>query len=186
VRRDRTTANAATWQIASVLLGYPDEALSAQLPTLAAQIDTLPPETARPLTLFLEHAQAVPTLQLAQHFVETFDLKRRCCLYLTYYAHGDTRQRGVALLEFKSAYRRAGLELGPDELPDHLAVVLEYAALDPCAGRTFWLNPEPRLYWNYGDSVIAAYEEHCEAFECWTTTQLEDFVKALTRPVTGR
>lgn len=48
------------------------------------------------------------------------------------------------------------------------------------AGRTFWLNPEPRLYWNYGDSVIAAYEHHCTAFECWTTSQLEDFVKALT------
>lgn len=54
------------------------------------------------------------------------------------------------------------------------------------AGRTFWLNPEPRLYWNYGDSVIAAYERHCEAFECWTTGQLEDFVKALARPVVGR
>jgi uncharacterized protein len=51
------------------------------------------------------------------------------------------------------------------------------------AGRTFWLNPEPRLYWNYGDSVIAAYEQHCIAFECWTVPQLEDFVKALTRPV---
>jgi uncharacterized protein with von Willebrand factor type A (vWA) domain len=51
------------------------------------------------------------------------------------------------------------------------------------AGRTFWLNPEPRLYWNYGDSVIATYEQHCEAFECWTTSQLEDFVKALTTPV---
>jgi hypothetical protein len=53
------------------------------------------------------------------------------------------------------------------------------------AGRTFWLNPEPRLYWNYGDSVISAYEEHCEAFECWTTEHLEDFVKALARPVHG-
>ena len=50
------------------------------------------------------------------------------------------------------------------------------------AGRTFWLNPEPRLYWNYGDSVIATYERFCEAYECWTTRQLEDFVKALTRP----
>ena len=50
------------------------------------------------------------------------------------------------------------------------------------AGRTFWLNPEPRLYWNYGDSVIAAYERYCTAFECWTTAQLEDFVKALARP----
>jgi uncharacterized protein with von Willebrand factor type A (vWA) domain len=55
-----------------------------------------------------------------------------------------------------------------------------FAAITAKAGRTFWLNPEPRLYWNYGDSVIAAYEKHCMAFECWRTDQLEDFVKALT------
>ncbi len=58
-----------------------------------------------------------------------------------------------------------------------------FAQIAERAGRTFWLNPEPRLYWNYGDSVIAAYERHCRAFECWTTAQLEDFVKALTQPV---
>jgi uncharacterized protein with von Willebrand factor type A (vWA) domain len=60
-----------------------------------------------------------------------------------------------------------------------------FAQVAERAGRTFWLNPEPRLYWNYGDSVIAAYERHCQAFECWTTSQLEDFVKALARPVSG-
>lgn len=60
-----------------------------------------------------------------------------------------------------------------------------FAQVAAKAGRTFWLNPEPRLYWNYGDSVIAAYEKHCQAFECWTTAQLEEFVKALTRPVTA-
>jgi uncharacterized protein with von Willebrand factor type A (vWA) domain len=58
-----------------------------------------------------------------------------------------------------------------------------FAQISARAGRTFWLNPEPRLYWNYGDSVIAAYEQYCTAFECWTTGQLEDFVRALTRPV---
>ena len=57
-----------------------------------------------------------------------------------------------------------------------------FARIAARAGRTFWLNPEPRLYWNYGDSVIAAYEQHCIAFECWTTAQLEDFVRALARP----
>src|SRR5437588_276779 len=57
-----------------------------------------------------------------------------------------------------------------------------FAQIAARAGRTFWLNPEPRLYWNYGDSVIAAYEQYCTAFECWTTGQLEDFVRALTRP----
>ncbi|MCW2953478.1 MAG: hypothetical protein JWQ48_2648 [Conexibacter sp.] len=58
-----------------------------------------------------------------------------------------------------------------------------FALIAERAGRTFWLNPEPRLYWNYGDSVIAAYERHCTAFECWTTAQLEEFVKALAAPI---
>jgi uncharacterized protein with von Willebrand factor type A (vWA) domain len=54
-----------------------------------------------------------------------------------------------------------------------------FAAITARAGRTFWLNPEPRLYWNYGDSVIAAYERHCRAFECWNTDGLGAFVDAL-------
>jgi len=61
--------------------------------------------------------------------------------------------------------------------------VERFAQISARAGRTFWLNPEPHLYWNYGDSVIAAYAKHCEAHECWTIKQLEEFVKALTRPV---
>jgi uncharacterized protein with von Willebrand factor type A (vWA) domain len=55
-----------------------------------------------------------------------------------------------------------------------------FATVAARAGRTFWLNPEPRLYWNYGDSVIDAYAPYCTVFECWTTRQLEDFVRALS------
>jgi len=55
-----------------------------------------------------------------------------------------------------------------------------FARITERAGRTFWLNPEPRLYWNYGDSVMSAYERHCTAaFECWTTRHLEDFVNVV-------
>src|SRR6187431_350500 len=55
-----------------------------------------------------------------------------------------------------------------------------FGAIAEHAGRTFWLNPEPRLYWNYGDSVMAAYEPHCTAaFECWTTRHLEGFVNVV-------
>ena len=61
-----------------------------------------------------------------------------------------------------------------------------FAQITARAGRTFWLNPEPRLYWNYGDSVISAYAEHCRAFECWRTDQLEEFVKALAEPIVAR
>jgi uncharacterized protein with von Willebrand factor type A (vWA) domain len=56
-----------------------------------------------------------------------------------------------------------------------------FGALAERAGRTFWINPEPKLYWNYGDSVMSVYEPHCDGvFECWTTKQLEAFVRAVT------
>ncbi len=90
------------------------------------------------------HARATPQLDLAAHYVETFDLRRRNCLHLTYYAYGDTRKRGMALLRFKHAYRAAGVTLGEHELPDHLAVVLEFAATtDPEAGRRLLVEHRP-------------------------------------------
>jgi uncharacterized protein len=55
-----------------------------------------------------------------------------------------------------------------------------FATICERAGRTFWLNPEPRLYWNYGDSVMSAYERYTTAaFECWTTRHLENFVNVV-------
>jgi uncharacterized protein with von Willebrand factor type A (vWA) domain len=55
-----------------------------------------------------------------------------------------------------------------------------FAQVSERAGRLFWLNPEPQLYWNYGDSVMAAYERYCDgAFECWTTRHLENFVNVV-------
>src|SRR5262249_5927850 len=55
-----------------------------------------------------------------------------------YYSHGDTRRRGVALLRFTAAYRAAGFELAGGELPDHLAVVCEFAAAEPERGRALF------------------------------------------------
>jgi nitrate reductase delta subunit len=66
---------------------------------------------------------------LAALYVETFDLRRRATLELTYYAHGDTRERGMALLRLKKLYRLAGLPMESAELPDHLTVMLAFAAL---------------------------------------------------------
>jgi uncharacterized protein with von Willebrand factor type A (vWA) domain len=61
--------------------------------------------------------------------------------------------------------------------PPHAEV---FAQIAERAGRLFWLNPEPKLYWNYGDSVMAAYERYCDgAFECWTTRHLESFVNVV-------
>lgn len=75
-------------------------------------------------------------MSAAMDYVETFDMRRRSTMYLTYWTAGDTRNRGREMLAFATAYRAAGVEPPRDEAPDHLAVVLEFAAtVDPEAGR---------------------------------------------------
>lgn len=122
------------WQAQSLLLGYPDEILIGRAGLLRAVADALDEPVGAPLRDFLDHLQRTPATDLAADYVATFDHRRRCCLYLTYYAHGDTRNRGMALLALKQTYAATGLRLSNEELPDHLAVVLEYAATEPQDG----------------------------------------------------
>jgi uncharacterized protein with von Willebrand factor type A (vWA) domain len=108
-----------------------------------------------------------------------------------------SREGGVADVSGYTDYGRVWLELGEligDDLDPRSTVIVlgdartngrephaeVFAGIVERAGRTFWLNPEPRLYWNYGDSVMAAYEDHVTAaFECWTTPHLEEFVNVV-------
>lgn len=134
-------STAVAYQVAGRVLDYPDERLMASLPMLRAVLADVPEPYDAPLGRLLDHLGAVPLQTLAADYVATFDLRRRCCLYLTYYAYGDTRKRGIALLSFKQAYRQANLELSTVELPDHLCVVLEFAATaDLSAGRQLLLD----------------------------------------------
>jgi nitrate reductase delta subunit len=121
------------WQSASLLLDYPDEGLLDRLDLIHAASRSLPVAVGGPLRACVVHLEATPLTQLQQEYVETFDTRRRCNLFLTYFAHGDTRKRGMALLRFKQTYLRSGFDFDADterggELPDHLCVVLEYAA----------------------------------------------------------
>lgn len=139
-RRTDTSLNGPAWQVQSLLLAYPDERLpeNARLARLVAA--ALPEPVAAPLHRFLDHVEATDPAELAADYVAVFDHRRRCCPFLTYYAHGDTRKRGVALLSMKQTYAAAGLRLSDDELPDHLAVVLEFASAEPDAGRRLLLE----------------------------------------------
>lgn len=119
------------WQSASLLLGYPDERLlDEDLPVVRAAAAALPTVLGTPLLRVADGLAGQPLDASQAAYVETFDTRRRCNLFLTYFAHGDTRKRGVALLRFKQTYLRSGyvIEDTGGELPDHLCVVLEYAA----------------------------------------------------------
>jgi nitrate reductase molybdenum cofactor assembly chaperone NarJ/NarW len=129
------------WQSASLLLGYPDEELLERLDLLREASDRLPPAVREPLRRVAGHLAETPLGELQVDYVETFDTRRRCNLFLTYFAHGDTRKRGMALLRFKQTYLSAGFELNDGELPDHLCVVLEFAATgDQALGRDLILD----------------------------------------------
>jgi nitrate reductase delta subunit len=120
------------YKLLSVLLRYPDESLVGGIAEITAAIQALPRSPARDaLDRFDSYLAARDARELAQTYVETFDLQRRTSLYLTYYLHGDTRKRGMALLRLKRLYAAAGFELATAELPDFLPLLLEFAALAP-------------------------------------------------------
>jgi nitrate reductase delta subunit len=149
-RRERRSATGATtYKLCSLALQYPDEEiLGARADLLAAALELPDSPSAAALRRFCEWWAAADPLAVQQHYVETFDLDKRCGLYLTFYGEGDRRARGTALLRLKRMYRAAGLPLEGSELPDYLPVMLEFAAA----------APQPR----YGSLVL---REHRAALE---------------------
>lgn len=117
--------------IASLLLRYPSASALERDAEIGEAVAALPARLRGPFERFLAHRSEAPPLDLEREYVETFDTRRRCTLNVSYYLYGDTRRRGVALLRLKRMYAAAGLVLDSDELPDHLPVMLEFAALAP-------------------------------------------------------
>ncbi len=124
------------WQSASLLLAYPDDGLAERL----HMVDALRAHQTGPAAALLGRTvaelRALAPMAAAAQYVETFDMRRRSTMYLTYWTAGDTRNRGREMLAFATAYRDAGVEPPRAEAPDYLPVVLEFAAtVDPETGR---------------------------------------------------
>lgn len=123
------------WQAASLLLAYPDHDVRARLDLVDQLCAHLPSEQAAPLRTVSAMLRCTPETVAAQAYVDTFDMRRQSTLLLTYWTDGDTRNRGMAMLAFNDAYRAAGMRPPVGEVPDHLTVVLEFAAtVDPVTG----------------------------------------------------
>lgn len=127
-RRAARTSRRLVWQASALLLAYPDEGQPERLDTVEAMLGHLPRGPRDLLAATVAHLRRTGALEAATGYVETFDLRRRSTLYLTYWTDGDTRNRGAAILAFADAYRSVGAAPPTDESPDHLAVLLEFAA----------------------------------------------------------
>jgi nitrate reductase delta subunit len=138
--RERSTSRAMqdrlVWQAASLLLAYPDDGFTERLDAVDEMLGHISGPAAALLGKTVATLRARDPMPAAIDYVATFDMRRRATMYLTYWTAGDTRNRGREMLAFATAYREAGAQPPSGEAPDHLAVVLEFAAtVDPEAGR---------------------------------------------------
>jgi nitrate reductase delta subunit len=125
------TLRALAW-----LLRYPDPQMRDALPEVR---DALHAERAlsvgrlSELDALVDRLRAQPWLRVEADYVELFDRGRRTSLHLFEHVHGDSRDRGQAMIDLAQTYERAGLVLAGGELPDYLPVVLEFASTQPPA-----------------------------------------------------
>jgi nitrate reductase molybdenum cofactor assembly chaperone NarJ/NarW len=127
---------AHTLRALALLLGYPDAKLRDVLAQLAEAIDAegaLPKGRRAELRAFVHELQRMEPIELESAYVELFDRGRATSLHLFEHVHGDSRDRGPAMVDLTKTYEQSGLLLAPHELPDHLCVVLEFASTQPPA-----------------------------------------------------
>lgn len=129
-------SNRYTLRALALLLGYPDETLRANVPAMMDVIDSeavIPAPRRKELRRFAAELRRLDPLDVEARYVETFDRGRATSLHLFEHVHGDSRDRGPAMIDLMQTYEKSGLHLAPEELPDHLSVVLEFASTQPPA-----------------------------------------------------
>ena len=119
------------YQILSRLLLYPEPELIAHLPELDAALAAMPEQHAlmypllRPL---LAHLESSSLIDLQQQYVATFDRNPSHSLHLFEHIHGESRDRGQAMVDLMEEYKRHGLQMVGDDLPDFVPLFLEFLA----------------------------------------------------------
>ncbi|MFG6464999.1 nitrate reductase molybdenum cofactor assembly chaperone [Roseateles sp. BYS87W] len=125
-----------TLRVLAHLLSYPDTSLRDHMAEMTAALQrerALGADRLEELSALMQHLRGARAMDVEAHYVETFDRGRGTALHLFEHVHGDSRDRGPAMIDLLQTYEQAGLYLAPGELPDHLTVVLEYASTQPPA-----------------------------------------------------
>ena len=123
-----------TLRVLAHLLSYPDTSLRDHMAEMTAALQrerALGADRLEELSALMQHLRGARAMDVEAHYVETFDRGRGTALHLFEHVHGDSRDRGPAMIDLLKTYEQAGLYLAPGELPDHLTVVLEYASTQP-------------------------------------------------------
>lgn len=123
-----------TFRALSALLTYPSEELCAAVPEIEAAIASeglVPTAAAAALQPLLDDLASLDLFDLQERYVELFDRTRRLSLHLFEHVHGESRDRGQAMVDLAALYEKGGLVLAANELPDYLPLFLEYLSTQP-------------------------------------------------------
>ena len=125
-----------TLRILSALLRYPDEAVQQAVPELAgalAEDGLLSGEQRAALQPLVDTLASADLLDSQERYVGLFDRGRAVSLHLFEHVHGESRDRGQAMVDLRDRYEAQGLEITAKELPDYLPLFLEYLSVLPSA-----------------------------------------------------
>jgi nitrate reductase delta subunit len=123
-----------TLRVLAALLGYPDAPMRGYLPDMREILrseDALSAARQSELHALIETLASADPLETEANYVELFDRSRHTSLHLFEHVHGDSRDRGPAMIDLGQTYEKAGLYLAPGELPDYLPAVLEFVSTQP-------------------------------------------------------
>jgi nitrate reductase delta subunit len=123
-----------TLRVLARLISYPDDALRAHLDDLRQALRSeaaLQPARAAEVAALIDSLANQSAIDAEADYVQLFDSGRRTSLHLFEHVHGDSRDRGPAMIDLAQTFEKAGLYLAEGEMPDHLPVVLEYASTQP-------------------------------------------------------
>ena len=138
-----------TLKVLSALLCYPQPEIQAALGEMAEALDQenlLPEQERRALRAFMNQLERTDLMEWQERYVATFDRGRALSLHLYEHIHGQSRDRGQAMVNLLEVYHRHGFELNARELPDYIPLFLEYLAQRPVGKRgNCW--PRPCTCW---------------------------------------
>jgi nitrate reductase delta subunit len=123
-----------TLKVLSALLSYPTAELQAAVPELRSALDAesrLSQKYRDGLAPILDEMAARDLYDLQERYVLLFDRTRSLSLNLFEHVHGESRDRGQAMVDLKALYERHGLAMSGSELPDHLPLFLEFLSEIP-------------------------------------------------------
>jgi nitrate reductase molybdenum cofactor assembly chaperone NarJ/NarW len=125
-----------TLKVLSVLLSYPTPELQSAVPEMRAALDAeayLPQKNRDRLDRILEEIATGDLYDLQERYVLLFDRTRSLSLHLFEHVHGESRDRGQAMVDLKALYEQHGMAMNSSELPDHLPLFLEFLSQIPQA-----------------------------------------------------